>query len=305
MSEVKKVLVVGLNMAGKSSIINILRNKYNLMDNIKPTVGIERDELKILGIPILRWDLGGQQKFREGYLKDIKIFAETDSLFFVIDAIDLNKYDTAVQYYEDIINIFKRLDINPNIIVCIHKMDPNIRNNPKVVSSVDEVKKLFLSKSSGHEISFFITSIYDRITIVEAFSKTLTALVVTLKPFKKLLKSIVHQFGLDCLILFDEKLIILSESYENAEIEDLCLNMVYNGVSYLNSTNPQLINDYFANNFEFILNLRNKKKRFNFMKVKFKGWNLYLLAMSDERLNTDSIVTNFNLMVQQLKIPQD
>ncbi len=304
MADIKKILLVGLDKAGKTSILNILRKKYDKMDGIKPTAGIERTEFKILGIPILSWDLGGQEGFRERYLKDVKIFAETDTLVFVMDSLDTKRYELAVRYYSDILAMFKRLDLKPKVTLCIHKMDPNIRNSPNVVGIIDEIKSLFLSKSDGFEVKIYITSIYDLKTIVEAFSKTLQAHVTGLKQFKDILESILSQYNLDAVILLDDMLMILSESYRNMEIEEDCLNRVYNSVYYMSTTNPQMADDkaHFAQNFEFILNLRNKEKRFNFMEVKFEAWSLYLITMGDEKLNTYELIEKFNSLADHLKI---
>ncbi|NVM31093.1 MAG: GTP-binding protein [Candidatus Helarchaeota archaeon] len=304
MTERRKILLVGLDQAGKTSILNILHNKYTMMDNIKPTAGIERDEIQILGIPILCWDLGGQLKFREGYIKDVKIFAETDSLFYVVDALNPDRYEESLQYYTDILENFKKLDLKTKVVLCIHKIDPNIRNNPHTLEIIDHVKQIFEARSSGLEVTTFITSIYDRKSIVDAFSKNFQELIVTLKPFRKLLESLRSQLNLDGLILFDNQLYILSEAYRNHEMEETCLNMTYNSVYYMSQTNPQMADKSanFAKNFEFILNLRNKEKRFNFMEVKFKEWEIFLLTVSDEKLDTGAIQSKFNSMVAQIEI---
>ena len=98
--KIQKIMVIGLDKAGKTSIMNVLNQRYNLMDNIKPTVGIERTTIQILGMPIVSWDLGGQSKYRDTYLKNPTYFTETDSLFFVIDALDFNRYELAIQYFK-------------------------------------------------------------------------------------------------------------------------------------------------------------------------------------------------------------
>ena len=304
MTNIRKILVVGLDQAGKTSILNILTNKYNLMDNLKPTAGIERTEIQILGIPILSWDLGGQKIFREQYMKDLKIFAETDSVFFVVDAMNPARYDEALQYYSDILSKFQKLDLKPKIVLCLHKIDPNIRNNPNTNQIIEDLKELFQARSADFEITTFITSIYDRKSIIESFSRNFQELLVSLKPFKKLLESLVRQLNLDGLILFDENLMILSESYRDLDCEQTCLNLTYNSVYYMSQSNPQMLDSEFAKNFEFILNLRNKQKRFNFVQVQFKEWALYLLTMGDKKLDSHQIASAFNLIIKNFEISE-
>ena len=304
LTDMRKVLIIGLDQAGKTSILNILSSKFNLMDNLKPTAGIERTEIQILGIPILTWDLGGQQIFREQYLKNLKIFAETDSVFFVVDALNPARYDEALQYYSDILNKFKQLDLKPKIVLCIHKIDPNIRDNPNTLQVIDDLRELFQAKSGDFEITTFVTSIYDRKSIIESFSRNFQELLVSLKPFKKLLESLVRQLNLDGLILFDENLMILSESYRDVDCEQMCLNLTYNSVYYMSQSNPQMLDSNLAQNFEFILNLKNKQKRFNFVKVQFKEWTLYVLTMGDKKLDSHEVTAKFNSIVKNFAIAE-
>ncbi|NVM31361.1 MAG: 50S ribosome-binding GTPase [Candidatus Helarchaeota archaeon] len=287
---VHKILLVGLDQAGKTSILNVLNEKYNQMDNIKPTVGIERDEIKILGIPIRTWDLGGQEKFRKDYLKlkNVRIFDQADSIFFVIDVWNATRFEEALNYYSQIMEIYEKLGQRPKIEILLHKVDPNLRHNPNTDEILKNLKNLFQEESVTYEISLYATSIFDRKSIIEAFSKNLQDLIVTLQPFKKLLESVALLQKLDAAILFDENLMILSDYYRNKVIEEMCLDTVYNSVHYLTYTNPKLAEtDKFTTNFELVLNVKNTLKKFTFMDAKYRGWNVYLLTMSDKTAEVD------------------
>jgi small GTP-binding protein len=294
--QMNKIVIVGLDQAGKTSILNILNQKYNLMDNIKPTVNISRAEIKVLGIPIICWDLGGQERFRKNFLTNFKVFEQTDSLFYIVDALNAVRYEEALQYYIDILNIFEKLKTKPKIVLCIHKIDPNLQNDSDTLEAIQDVKELFLPKSEDYEITTYITSIYDRRSIVEAFSKNIQQLITTLKPFKPLLESIALLLKLDAAILFDENLMILSDYYKSAEIEEVCLSTVYNSVFYMTRTNPKLA-EHFTSNFELVLNVKNRTKLFNFTEIKFKGWNLYLLTMGEQKLDTKVVYTKFESII--------
>ncbi|MHA1324601.1 MAG: ADP-ribosylation factor-like protein, partial [Candidatus Helarchaeota archaeon] len=280
---IQKILVMGLDNAGKTSILNVLNEKYNELDSIKPTIGIERDQIKILDIPIVSWDLGGQYKFREGYFKNTKIFENTDSLFYVIDIWNAPRFEEALRYYSEVLKVFEKLGSRPKIVVLIHKVDPNLRDNPKTKEILANLQPLFYEASKGYEVSIFATSIFDRKSIVEAFSKTLQEIIAVLKPFKKLLESVALLLKLDAAILFDENMMILSDWYRDAATEELCLNTIYNSVYYMTTTNPKVAGTTdFATTFELILNVKNNLKKFTFMKAKFRGWQLYLLTMTDK-----------------------
>ena len=301
---IRKILIMGLDQAGKTSIINILNQNYNLMDNLKPTIGIERHEIKILGIPIVSWDFGGQERFREEYFKNLKVFEKTDTLFFVIDALKAARYEEALDYFTKILQMFEKLELKPKIVLLIHKVDPNLLNDPETLEMVEEIKEIFLKKYSDYEISVFITSIFDRKSIIEAISKNLQELISELKPFQKILESLVLLLKLDAAILFDENLMILSDFYKNEEIGEVCMNTVYNSVYYIVHTNPKLAEDFSAN-FELVLNVKNQQKVFSFMEVKFRGWNLYLLTMSDERVDHEPVIARFESMSHLFKQRED
>lgn len=293
----QKLLLVGLDSAGKTSILNILNEKYNEMDSIKPTVGIERDQIKVLGIPIVSWDLGGQYKYREGYLKNLRIFDNADSLFFVLDIWNAPRFEEALHYYADVLTAFKKLKNNPRIVILIHKVDPNLRENPKTQQILENLRKMFIQESEGLDISIFATSIFDRKSIIEAFSKNLQQILTGLQPFKQILESLVLLLKLDAAILFDEKLMILSDYYKTKQIEELCLNTIYNSVYYMNYTNPVLSQKGdFVTNFELVLNVKNNLKKFTFMETVFREWKIYLLTMSTDPVLPSAVSARFKAM---------
>ena len=291
----RKISLMGLDAAGKTSILNILNQNYNLMDNLLPTVKIERHEIKVLGIPIINWDFGGQKIYREEYLNNLEVFEKTDTLFFVIDAFNAIRYQEALDYYKAILKNLEKLELKPHIFILLHKVDPNLANTHETLDLIEEIKKLFLSNSGANEIFFFITSVFDRRSIIDAFSKSLQKLISALKPFRKILESITLLLNLDASILFDEDLMIISEFYKNNMIEEICLNIIYNSVYYINNANPKLA-EGFPTKFELVLNIKNRTKVFSLMEVKFRGWKLYLLTMGNDIIDQNDIVARFDSM---------
>lgn len=265
------------------------------MNNLSPTVKIERHEINILGIPIINWDFGGQKCYREEYLNNLGVFEKMDTLVFVIDAYNALRYQEALEYYKAILLSLDKLKLKPYIVILIHKIDPNLANQPETLNLIEELKKLFLSYSGTNQVSFFITTIFDRRSIINAFSKSLQALISELKPFKSILESISLLLNLDASILFNEDLIIISEFYKNQIVEETCLNIIYNSVYYINNANPKLA-ESLTTKFQLVLNLKNRSKVFNFIEVKFRGWKLYFLTMSDNIINDADVIARFNSM---------
>ena len=102
-----KILLAGLQNSGKTSILLALQKKYSHIGSLKPTIGVERTGIDILGYNIKVWDLGGQEEFREKYFeKKDEYFTETDILFYVVDTLDFRKYYEALTYYLKIVEVF-------------------------------------------------------------------------------------------------------------------------------------------------------------------------------------------------------
>lgn len=61
--ELKKILFCGLENGGKTSILLTLDKKFSLLPTVKPTIKARRTvhTNSLLGISIIRWDLGGQR----------------------------------------------------------------------------------------------------------------------------------------------------------------------------------------------------------------------------------------------------
>jgi len=288
----RKILIAGLDEAGKTSILNVLHENYNLMDRIKPTIGYQRSSMKILGIPVVTYDLGGQVAFRNNYFSsDSQLFVETDSLFFVIDAFAVSRFNEAFDYYKRIIETFKQLDLKPKIVLCIHKVDPNLRNDPRVPELAAKLRERIASMSPpGLEITSYVTSIYDRRTIVEAFSKTLQDLIIILKPFKRVLEAVVRFLKLEGALLFDENFLIIGDSFLSPELEQKCLDMLYNSIHAAKHTEIE--------NFELLLESKSQEKFFTFIEIKYKALSLYLLTMGRKKVDHETLEAKFMSMCE-------
>jgi len=63
-----KIVVTGLDNAGKTSLLIALEKKFAYesdLKKLKPTVRINRDNFTFLNQKIVRWDFGGQEKYRD------------------------------------------------------------------------------------------------------------------------------------------------------------------------------------------------------------------------------------------------
>ena len=85
-----------------------------MLKDLLPTKGAVQDRLKVQNINVMLWDLGGQQQYREVYLKEPeRFFFDTSAVMYVIDIQDEERFDESIDYLERIVKIFHFLKENP------------------------------------------------------------------------------------------------------------------------------------------------------------------------------------------------
>lgn len=185
----RKMLLVGLDYAGKSSLLAVLKKDYSAIQDLLPTKGAQRDGVEFFSIPIITWDLGGQALYRKDYLDEKKsklFFSETDVVFFVIDIQDTERYDEALEYYKQMLASYKNLGEEPAVIVLFNKMDPDLENKEAFMQGIATLQLHVADISTSFEFTpvFANTSIFDKNGVLQAFSLGIrnisqTALLVT------------------------------------------------------------------------------------------------------------------------------
>jgi len=163
-----KVVVAGLNFAGKTSLINRLVNdiNYNDMINLEPTIGANVEEYQSDKLDLILWDLGGQKDNIEEYLESPeRFFIQVDVLIFVFDSQDDVRYDAAAEYLKDLINILAFLNESPYIVILLNKADSDIVNDPdfqiKVEYLTDKISTVFMDSEKSWNFDITPTSIYN------------------------------------------------------------------------------------------------------------------------------------------------
>lgn len=213
MDEMRKILLAGIDNAGKSSIIHILKKNYSFLNKLKPTKGIERTSSKVLGIDFVTWDMGGQEQYIKQYFerKDL-IFNELSLLFFVVDMQDAERFDKVLSYFDRIISALQEFQQTPNIIVLFHKVDPDIEHTSEIELYFKDLSKKFRSIASGFNIAFFETSIFRRWSIIDAFSYGIRSLFDEhVGKISDYLKTWAEFFGATAVLLMTADDVIISD----------------------------------------------------------------------------------------------
>ena len=162
----KKIVIMGLDNSGKSSIVLCLKGVKNLtsFSAIKPTRGFEINKFNTMGSDFNIWDFGGQEKFREDYVKNFKNHIKgTSKLIYVVDIQDRDRYDLSLQYLVKIITLLQENKLNPDFSLFLHKFDPDIElinkeiNEELIQTLIKQIKDI-IPQNFAHQI--YTTSIY-------------------------------------------------------------------------------------------------------------------------------------------------
>jgi hypothetical protein len=174
----QKVLVAGLDEAGKTATLSKFGGRLGISDTIAthPTRGVVRMKFGTSNLNLFIWDLGGQEEYRERYLNNPEqYFIQLDLLLYVIDVQNPERFDESLKYFDKILDSIIILEEKPYVLVFIHKFDPDIKGDPKIQLNVellkDNLNGLIKSKDYDFDIEIYLTSIYSMISREPQFAK--------------------------------------------------------------------------------------------------------------------------------------
>jgi len=189
----KKILMIGLDNGGKTSILAVLQDKYSIIKSLLPTRGVKREKLDFFGYPILSWDLGGQVQYREKlyFNRPELFFTEADLILYVIDTQDSDRFAETANYFRQVLKVLKELNESPPILVVLSKSDQDIRTSLEWQNNVSAIKNKFNNIVREHEnttIKYSDTTIYQRETILQMFSEALKLVSETSEIIENILE---------------------------------------------------------------------------------------------------------------------
>ncbi|MHA1680997.1 MAG: ADP-ribosylation factor-like protein [Promethearchaeota archaeon] len=125
--DVKKIVLMGLDNCGKTSIVHSLQGNSNLLSlcTMTPTQNKVTVNFDARGKSFSIWDFGGQEVFRNEHIKNMESnLRGTDKLIYVIDIQEKEKYGIAIDYLGKILASIRGKNIPVSIF--LHKFDPQI-----------------------------------------------------------------------------------------------------------------------------------------------------------------------------------
>lgn len=157
----KKVVICGLDSAGKTTMVSFLQNGTFIEHT--PTMGKEMNTMEIQGIRINLMDMGGQKDFRDLWIGEA---SSAECVIFMIDAYAKERFNEAKDELWKLSDIFKKKPL----IILANKYDlqPVAQIN-EIISALDldklrSFEVIPVSCKTGYGIVKAFMKIYYRLT---------------------------------------------------------------------------------------------------------------------------------------------
>ncbi|MFX0103769.1 MAG: ADP-ribosylation factor-like protein [Candidatus Hodarchaeota archaeon] len=136
-----KILLLGLDNSGKSSILISLQSNSNLLSHfsLNPTRGVNRQTIESEDLTMSIWDCGGQSTYRQEHLQNFPIYKEgVEKIIYVIDIQDKERYELALEFLKDLLDLIEEHKLDLKFSIFLHKYDPNLKKQ-EGFESIDDV----------------------------------------------------------------------------------------------------------------------------------------------------------------------
>eukprot|EP00450_Noctiluca_scintillans_P023125 CAMPEP_0194529746 /NCGR_PEP_ID=MMETSP0253-20130528/66530_1 /TAXON_ID=2966 /ORGANISM="Noctiluca scintillans" /LENGTH=185 /DNA_ID=CAMNT_0039374905 /DNA_START=32 /DNA_END=589 /DNA_ORIENTATION=- len=129
-----RIIVVGLDNSGKSTVLNCLKPKKASLETV-PTVGFATEEFQKYGVTFSFFDMSGQSRYRnlwEHYYNDV------DGIIVVVDSSDKLRFAVAKDEVETMLEDTEKTAKKAPILFLANKMDvPSAATVTEVSTAMD------------------------------------------------------------------------------------------------------------------------------------------------------------------------
>jgi Ras-related GTP-binding protein A/B len=222
MSMKKKVLLMGKNGSGKTSMRSIIFANYIARDTTRlgATIDVEHSHVRFLGnLALNLWDCGGQEAFMENYFSSQidHIFRNVSVLIYIFD-IESKEVQKDINYYRSCLNAIQENSKDAKIFCLIHKMDLIAEEQREQVFKKREEELIQIS--APLKITCFRTSIWDE-TLYKAWSSIVYSLIPNIKTLEVHLENFCNICEADEVVLFEKAtFLVISHSSRKKHRDD-------------------------------------------------------------------------------------
>ena len=218
--------VLGIQNAGKTSLIKVIKREFKNLSQLKPTKGIERSKLKFLANEIIIWDFGGQAKYRSNYKKKAaEYFSEVSEMFYILDIQDQNSFTEAINYFKQLVSDLKEYSPDATINLLMHKTDPGMDLSEDLEKLFAAISEKFAEIGLPMQMRITQTSIFNPISVITAFSKPLFGNATLYDNFSNLFKDFVTNSDVDFVIIFSEEMLEIG-NYFSPDIDQKMMTKI-------------------------------------------------------------------------------
>jgi len=170
------ILLVGLDGAGKTSLLEQLKAKFQNtevtnLDKISPTVGLNIGNIDAGRAKLVFWDLGGQSSLRTIW---DKYYTEAHAICFVIDSSARNRFEEAKSTLDSILH-------NPELYDAPLLVLANKHDLPDASSLTDIIQRFISNASQDHNCHVQAVSAFTGEGIVEGVNWLVSSLLATVR----------------------------------------------------------------------------------------------------------------------------
>ncbi|MGV9200444.1 MAG: ADP-ribosylation factor-like protein, partial [Promethearchaeia archaeon] len=229
LKEQKKVILIGLDNGGKTSLLSVLQERFAIIKDLLPTRGVQREHLDLFGFNLISWDLGGQIQYRENlyFNKPELFFAEADLLIYVIDIQDKKRFTESANYFRQVLETMEELGESPPILIVLNKSDPDFRTSLQFKKNQTVIKnklELILEDKPQFDTGYTDTTIFQRETVLRMFSKALKHISETSEIIRGILLEFLDKIQAEGISLVSLDGLIFGSYCEDKKNEHLLNN---------------------------------------------------------------------------------
>jgi hypothetical protein len=110
-----------------------------------------------------------------------EVFRGTDILIPIVDLHDPDKFDEAKEYFEGLLDLYRKNNERPKICLFFHKYDTEHYQKELLDTNVKKAKELFLDLFKDYDFNHMLTSIYLQDELTKVFRDILISSYADLK----------------------------------------------------------------------------------------------------------------------------
>jgi GTPase SAR1 family protein len=178
-----KISLVGLSGCGKTSLYSVAFAEKSPEDTkrLSPTILYETRRHPFLGLQVGIFDFGGQEQYRREYMEKPEVFRGTDVLIPIVDLHDPEKFEEAKEYFEGLLDLYRKNNEKPKIYLFLHKWDTTEYQKELLDTNVKKARDIFLDIFKDYDFSHMLTSIYLQDELTKVFRDILISSYADLK----------------------------------------------------------------------------------------------------------------------------